>query len=183
MIMFFFLLSACQFLSPNMNIKEYQCGDVVNELEGIPIYYNSGLHSCGEGRHMNDDGTYSYGMKWQCVEFVRRFYKQYFDHAMPEKYGNAIDYFDFQLKHGEINQKRALRQFQNGGSEKPQKYDLLVCNYPLKYGHVAIIAEVGTNYIVVAQQNTSEAFQRMELKNEDQQWTILEDCAGFLRIP
>ena len=39
---------------------------------------------------MSDDGAYSYGMKWQCVEFVRRFYKEYFDMRCPKNMGMPL---------------------------------------------------------------------------------------------
>ena len=162
--------------------KNLRCGDEIGQLEGVSIYYNDGFSSCETGRHWSVD-KYSYGMKWQCVEFVRRFYKDFFEHEMPNRYGNAIDYFNPKIKAGSINQDRGLVQFYNGSTEKPEVYDLLVCNMPPIYGHVAIISEVGKNYIVIAQQNSSSPFVRLPLNEENGNWHIQSSCIGFLRIP
>ena len=57
--------------------SEVKCGDSIGSHNGIAAYYNDGFNSCGSGRHMSADG-YSYGFKWQCVEYIRRYYKDYY---------------------------------------------------------------------------------------------------------
>ena len=179
-----FLLFGCSLQNRSSSLAEesLRCGDEIGQLEGVSIYYNDGFSSCEEGRHWSTD-RYSYGMKWQCVEFVRRFYKDFFEHEMPNRYGNAIDYFNPKIKHANINKDRGLVQFHNGKSEKPETYDLLVCNTPPICGHVAIISEVGKDYIVIAQQNSSSPFAKIGLKEESGNWHIQSNCIGFLRIP
>ena len=54
---------------------------------------------------------------------------------------------------------------------------------PPIYGHVAIISEVGKDYIVIAQQNSSSPFAKIGLKEESGNWHIQSNCIGFLRIP
>ena len=49
--------------------------------------------------------------------------------------------------------------------------------------HVAIISEVGKDYIVIAQQNSSSPFAKIGLKEENGNWHIQYNCIGFLRIP
>ena len=170
--------------SSNDDVEEkHQCGDIVAEFNGVPVRYNSGgVDSCQEGRHLSSDGKYSYGMKWQCVEFVRRYYFDALNHRMPEKYGNAKDYFRDNIPHGGLNTERDLIQYQNQNTEKPRVNDLLVCpKMAGGYGHVSIIKQVEDNKLTVIQQNTSSPTDEYSLQNKDGVWTIGRECAGFLR--
>lgn len=36
---------------------------------------------------------YYYGYKWQCVEYIKRFYYEAKGHKMPDSYGNAKDFW------------------------------------------------------------------------------------------
>lgn len=53
------------------NLK-YRCGDVVDSFQGVHIYYN-GFVNHVESRNLTPDG-YNLGLKYQCVEFVKRYY-------------------------------------------------------------------------------------------------------------
>ena len=69
---------------------------------------------------------YYYGYKWQCVEYIKRFYYEAKGHKMPDVYGNAKDFFDANVEHGTLNEKRGLIQYKNGEDEKPKIDDILV---------------------------------------------------------
>jgi hypothetical protein len=59
----------------NLNISR-NVGEIVDNLDGIPVYFNGGVgHS--SGRNLAADG-YNFGIKYQCVEFVKRYYYQHF---------------------------------------------------------------------------------------------------------
>lgn len=94
-------------------------------------------------RNTTSDG-YNLGLKYQCVEFVKRYYYQHYNHKMPDSYGHAKDFFDATVKDGERNTKRDLIQFTNGSSSKPKQGDLLILEGTLfnRFGHVAIISKV-----------------------------------------
>ena len=132
---------------------DHQVGDVIDSLNGVEIYYNGGVNT-NEGRNLSLDG-YNLGIKYQCVEFVKRYFYQRYQHQMPYSFGHARDFFDNLLTDGSWNEKRALRQFTNGSQSKPMADDLLVfAPWILNpYGHVAIIAAVTDNGIEIAQQN------------------------------
>jgi len=59
------------------------CGEVIDIYKGVPARYNGALHgslkSCGNGGKYGDGSQASLfamdGLQWQCVEFVRRFYR------------------------------------------------------------------------------------------------------------
>ncbi|MEC7985498.1 MAG: CHAP domain-containing protein [Myxococcota bacterium] len=162
--------------------ESLQCGDVVATHNNVNVYSNGmGINSCAEGRHMSED-NYSYGLRWQCVEFVRRYYKDHLNHKMPVRWGHAKDYFAEDIGHGKRNPDRDLLQYRNGRSEKPKADDLLVCpNMALGYGHVAIIKAVGGDYVELIQQNTRYAIEKKKLYQTNGNWTIEGGCAGFLR--
>ena len=103
---------------------------------------------------------------------------------MPDVYGNAKDFFDENIEQGELNEKRGLYQYKNGGNVKPCEDDLLVFT-DTTYGHVVIISEVGDDYIEVVQQNMGdESRDRFELKCIDGNYYVggKREPAGWLRL-
>jgi hypothetical protein len=86
------------------------------------------------------------------VEFVKRFYYKAERHKMPDVMGHAKSFFDENLPDGAINPRRGLIQYLNGSTNKPRPGDLLVFT-DTKFGHVAILTDVGSNSLEVIQQN------------------------------
>lgn len=128
-------------------------GDVVDTFNDVPVYYNGAIsHSSGVNRAA--DG-YVFGLRYQCVEFIKRYYYQRLGHRMPKPTGNARDYFDATVADGAINPARGLLQFRNGSPQGPQPEDILVFGpWPGNpYGHLGIISTVTADGIVIVQQN------------------------------
>ena len=69
----------------------HQIRDSIDELEDVEIFYNGSIRHI-ENRNVTKDG-YNLGLRWQCVEFVKRFYLKFFNHKMPDSYGHAKDFF------------------------------------------------------------------------------------------
>lgn len=126
-------------------------GEEIDSYKGVPVYYNGVIFTKSYGKHFSKDGYY-FGQKWQCVEYVKRFYYQEKGHRMPNVMGHAKDFFDPDLPPGELNQARGLVQYVNGGEIKPETDDLIVFS-DTKFGHVAIVTKVGSGFIEVVQQN------------------------------
>jgi surface antigen len=125
-------------------------GIVVDRYKGVAIYDNGPLAFKSHGRRYSPSGYY-WGQKWQCVEFVKRFFDEAKGHQMPDVWGHAKDFFDPAVAQGGLNARRGLVQFRNGGNEAPALDDLVV--FDGGFGHVAIVSEVGSNFVEVAQQN------------------------------
>ena len=129
-------------------------GDIVDEFNGVKVYYNGSVSHVG-ARNVSADG-YNIGLKYQCVEFVKRYYYEYFNHKMPNAYGHAKDFYNTKFKDGQLNTERNLIQYKNGGVGIPETHDLLVWkgNEWNPYGHVAIVVKNNENKsIEVIQQN------------------------------
>jgi hypothetical protein len=106
-------------LNPNRSI-----GSPMDSLDGVAVYYNGGVNQT-HGRNTSPDG-YNVGLRYQCVEFVKRYYLETYQHKLPDAYGNAKDFFDPLVADGELNKARALLQFKNPSRSAPQRGDLLI---------------------------------------------------------
>ncbi|MBP4139731.1 CHAP domain-containing protein [Flavobacterium geliluteum] len=136
----------------NLN-RDYKIGEPLDSLDGVKVYYNGGVDHVLE-RNVTKD-NYNLGLKYQCVEFVKRYYYQHLNHKMPDAYGHAKDFFDAEVEDGELNVKRNLIQYTNPSQSKPEVGDLIVFSGSVlnKFGHVAIISKVSQNEVEIIQQN------------------------------
>lgn len=168
----------------NLN-SDYKIGQALDSLNGVKVYYNGGVDNV-EGRNVTKD-NYNLGLKYQCVEFVKRYYYEHFNHKMPDAYGHAKDFFDPKVKDGELNNKRNLIQYTNPSKTKPQTGDLVIFSGSLlnRFGHVAIISKVSEGEIEIIQQNPgpfSSSREVFSLNREDGNYKIENDrLLGWLR--
>ena len=107
-----------------MTNKNLSVGEQVDQLHGVWVNYNGAISNV-VGRNTTPDG-YNLGLKYQCVEFVKRYYYEHYNHKMPDAYGHAKDFFDPKIKDGELNPKRDLIQFTNSSKAKPEIGDLVI---------------------------------------------------------
>ncbi|HIQ06922.1 MAG TPA: CHAP domain-containing protein [Thiotrichaceae bacterium] len=163
----------------------HEFGDVIDKIDNVKVYYNGGVNHT-EGRSVTSD-NYNLGLKYQCAEFVKRYYYKRYKHKMPNSYGHAKDFFNPKLTHGEMNKDRGLRQFFNHDKTKPRKGDLVVFDSYLlnSYGHVAIVSKVDDEFIEIIQQNPgpfSSSRESFKLHKTDDVWHIEADhLLGWLR--
>lgn len=165
-------------------VNHRRVGRVLDSYRGVPVYDNGLLFFRSYGKNYAADGYY-YGQRWQCVEFVKRFYHQAKGHPMPDVWGHARDYFDPALLDGAVNPRRGLAQFRNGSPAQPQPDDLLVFT-DTKFGHVAIVTQVADGSLEVIQQNIlGKPRQRFSLTVSNGLWfvTAPRPPAGWLRVP
>ena len=167
------------FTKVNLN-PEHQVGDVVDSLNGVDVFYNGGVNNVS-GRELAVDG-YNIGLKYQCVEFIKRYYYEHFNHKMPDSHGHAKDFFDHEIASGELNKKRGLLQYKNGIGDLPKVGDIVVYDWSLlnPYGHVSIVSEVDLQdkTIEIIQQNPgpfSSSRERYAIENSKSGWLIAND--------
>ncbi|TYA72035.1 CHAP domain-containing protein [Seonamhaeicola marinus] len=136
------------------------------------------------GRNLTKDG-YNLGLKWQCVEFVKRYYFEHLNHKMPNSYGHAKDFFNVKLNDGRLNIDRNLLQYTNGSKQKPKVNDLIVFKGNLfnPYGHVAIVSKVSDLEIEIVQQNVGKTSRDLiDLEQKNDLWFIDDNAIlGWLR--
>jgi surface antigen len=168
----------------NLN-SDYKIGQVLDSLHGVKVYYNGGVDNVVE-RNVTKD-NYNLGLKYQCVEFVKRYYYEHFNHKMPDAYGHAKDFFDHNVKDGELNVKRDLIQYTNPGKTKPKVGDLIIFSASVlnRFGHVAVISEVSENEIEIIQQNPgpfSNSRENFKLETQNGNYKIeAHRLLGWLR--
>lgn len=172
-------------LSKATGNNSLQVGQQIDSFNGVAVYYNGSV-STVIGRNTTKDG-YNLGLKYQCVEFVKRYYYEYFNHKMPDSYGHAKDFFDGKVADGQKNSRRDLNQYNNPSQAKPKVNDLIVFDGTVfnRYGHVAIISEVLDDKIEIIQQNpgaTASSRATFTLKKINNKWKIENNrVLGWLR--
>lgn len=107
-------------------VEAYSNGPCVNKFENIY-----------EGK---DCAVYNY---WQCVEYAKRFYTK----LMDTSHWSGLNAWQYYTN----AEARGLTPYPNGGSMPPQPDDIL--GFSGTNGHVAIITEVGEDYVNVIEQN------------------------------
>jgi surface antigen len=157
---------------------------VLDRFDGVAVYDNGEDYVRSWGRHYAWSGYY-YGQKWQCVEFVKRYFYQAKGHRMPEVMGHAIDFWDGSVGHGGMNEGRGLRQYVNGGDMAPREGDLIVIAWT-RYGHVAIVSGVDEDggYMEIVQQNVrGRTRERLAYFVEDGRHVVGEEgeVIGWMR--
>ncbi|MXV18891.1 CHAP domain-containing protein [Deinococcus xianganensis] len=140
-------------------------GTEIGSLDGVKSYYNDGVKSAeesasGDRNYSTDGNKYEYGLKWQCVEFVRRYYYDRLGVEFVPRSGNAEDYFDKNTPSGSTNTRRKLTQFKIDSTEKPKYQDLIIFgpNPFSSVGHVAIVSSSSDDNFTIAQQNVGVKF-------------------------
>lgn len=178
-------LGVILFLFPEKTIGQidvlsgYTLGDTLDEFNGVVVYYNGSMGNVS-GRNTTEDG-YNLGLKYQCVEFVKRYYYEVYDHKMPNSYGNAKDFFNPSIEDGNFNKERGLKQFENPSRVKPKVGDICVFGASLgnEFGHVAIISKVDEDEVELIQQNVgTQSRVRYDLVEESGTYQI--DNQGIL---
>lgn len=161
--------------SKKRNLDVPHVAKTVDNYKGVDVFFN-GATSNVFGRNVTNDG-YNLGLRYQCVEFVKRFYYEVYSHRMPNSYGHAKEFYNHSVSDGNINRDRGLVQYKNGSFKKPAKDALLIFG-PTRYnqfGHVAIISEIGSHYVEIVQQNagpTAQTRGTYPLRQRSGKWYI-----------
>jgi len=162
----------------------HEIGEPIDSFNGVIVYYNGHVPNV-IGRNLTAD-NYNLGLKYQCVEFVKRYYYEFYGHKMPDPWGHAVDFFDPSLEDGQRNTRRDLVQYQNPSRTQPKVGDLVVFagSYAGGYGHVAIVSDVKDEKIEIIQQNPGahgNSRSTFSLKRQDETWHIGAEILGWLR--
>ena len=176
---------SCDKIARKLKYTSFEIGDKVDSLNGVYVYYNNSVGNVLD-RNTTADG-YNIGLRYQCVEFVKRYYYEHLNHKMPNSYGHAKDFYVKGLADGTWVKDRGLYQYSNLSSTMPQENDLVVYDATMfnKYGHVAIISKVTDNKVEIIQQNpgpVGPSRETYKLTKTKGKWHIGHDkILGWLR--
>ena len=179
------ILWGCYYSFKKFDFTPHNVGEKIDSLNGVYVFYNGRVNHMN-GRNRAVDG-YNLGLKYQCVEFVKRYYYEHYNHKMPDSYGNAKDFFDNYVKDGERNTRRDLIQYTNPSKSSPKVGDLLIYSPTTfnTFGHVAIVSKVSQKNIEIIQQNPGPFAKSREiftLKKQNGNWEIKNSkILGWLR--
>lgn len=157
----------------------------IDNLNGVNVFYNGNTGTV-TGRNVTADG-YNLGLKYQCVEFIKRYYYEYYEHKMPDTYGHAKDFYDSGIKDGLMNRTRDLRQYTNGSIARPRTGDILIfgATPSNKYGHIGIVAKSSPIKIEMIHQNSGsrgETRTTYQITKSNDKWYVESKYAlGWLR--
>jgi glutathionylspermidine amidase/synthetase len=151
--------------------KDKQCGITSN---GVVSFCNTGKYV---GTDYSIDGEYT-GEKWQCVEFVRRYYIQLHRLTFPS-ISNAYGLPDIKTVRHLDSHLQYPCSFHMKDNGKPQPEDILVFRHN-NTGHTAIVIEILPNRkLRIAEQNWS----RLPWKNYSREVSVEDpSLLGWLHI-
>jgi surface antigen len=179
-ITFYFLKDA------NIN-PHRRVGQALDSLNGVKVYYNGETYEV-YGENKSADGYYL-GLKYQCVEFVNRYYYQHYGFKIKNPYGNAWQFYNRKLPDGALNSERGLMQFTNPSQTRPREGDIVVFDRSAfaHYGHVGIVSAVSNSEVEIIQQNGGPfggSRLKIPLVNNDQLYFEKKrKILGWLRMP
>ncbi|HEU0050807.1 MAG TPA: CHAP domain-containing protein [Patescibacteria group bacterium] len=133
-------------------------------------------------RHRGEDMRGVFGLEFECVELVNRYYYEHERHKNMSRSGHADSYF---YDPG----SKKLVSYANGSATPPQVNDILVFDRDSRggdHGHVAIVTNVGPREICVVQQHSALWHTCLPMSNKNGLWTVgalLPDlpCVGWSR--
>lgn len=141
------------------NLRRGWHGQLKGFLNGVPIQRQVGPSQRG-----------TYGLQFQCVEFVNRYYADVLGHRNLARTGNADSYFYDAAAKG-------LVAFPNGGETPPAVNDILVFDSDgpgvhTDPGHVAIVYEVSETRVCFAQQNARNSSDCLPVQVQAGRWYV-----------
>ncbi|OWY21865.1 hypothetical protein B6N25_08410 [Sphingobacteriales bacterium TSM_CSS] len=137
-------------MSPFLQAQTTCPGTVSATFNGVAAKLNCPVGSLNTFGYNYDSGINT-GYRWQCVEYVNRYYYMIYnmDLKSTPMYGNAAGYYTY-TNHASIG----LLKYANGGSVPPQVGDMIVSTSQT-YGHIAIVTSVTSTTVGIIDQNFS----------------------------
>jgi glutathionylspermidine amidase/synthetase len=151
-------------------------GKILGYLNGVAVHSNQNSDSSQESYV----GEFYAGIKWECVEFARRYYLKKYKLTFPEIKSAyellKLDYFF------DIETQKLVRGSLSKPGEIPEKEGLIVvfpANGELKHGHVAILKKTTVQSLFLVEQNIKNKkfkFSTSRISKE----TFLKSGARFI---
>ncbi|OMJ69881.1 hypothetical protein SteCoe_32270 [Stentor coeruleus] len=156
MLFLFFNLLSTHILSEELNTP---FGTLIGSNNGVPAYSN------GDCDFISDEhyyiGDVLSGLKWQCVEYARRWIVLTQDLTFHKvQCASDIWHFNTLLSVSDDNKNVPLYRIPNDSPCPPSPGDLLIYKRgnDAPYGHIAIISQVYSDLIEISEQNWDNCY-------------------------
>lgn len=147
-------------------------GDVIGDYGGAEAHSNGPCTARYNGVFERTDCSLSENRAYQSDEYARRFYQNAMGMDTSGWSGYGGSYY-------ETASGKGLGAYPNGGSVPPQPDDILALSGGREdYGHVAIITEIGNDYVKVIEQNWARDRARDKIKYDPSSNLIGDDVTG-----
>jgi glutathionylspermidine amidase/synthetase len=134
-------------------LKKEKFGTILgNTKEGVIAYSSYYENNIREKNYINGIFT---GIKWQCVEFARRYLIQV-NNITFDAVDNAYDIFNLNNFKTLNSVNIPIQKYSNGSNILPHIGSLIIWSKDVdikETGHVAVVTDVTKNYIKIAEQN------------------------------
>jgi peptidoglycan hydrolase-like protein with peptidoglycan-binding domain len=160
-------------------------GERLGDVHGIEIRRNHVSNFAALRRGVSDVVTSGnkyetrrrsqYGLQYQCVELVNRYYALKLGHDNMAGSGNANAYM--------ADSRGGLDTHHLPGPVKPEPGDLMVDTTIGSVGHVGVVATATDSSVTIGQQNTANAFCTASLSKTQRGWVLSGGWNGFRRKP
>jgi hypothetical protein len=146
------VLTEVDVIADSLEERTCKTGAVSASFNNVTAYINCPIGSVNSYGSSYVGSTYV-GLKWQCVEYVQRYYATVYKMNIKTAFGNANSFYTSST-HSSIG----LEKFANG-STSPQIGDILVSTANT-FGHVAIVTGVSASTVSIIDQNFSTSSAR-----------------------
>ena len=166
-------------------------GKELGNNEGVVGYSNCRDDYYSDQTFINGHHKIPSGLKWQCVEYARRYYQEKFGITFHDVEG-ASDIWNLEFVWNlRENKTHSFKSYPNKLSKtSPQVHDLVIYqkSHHLPYGHVAVVVDVDKDrqLVFIAEQNwTNDIWQNsnysrvLQLKKDSLGTFELQDDSGF----
>jgi surface antigen len=138
------------------------CGTVLATYRGVAAKSNGEY----QGKPKSCDVRGTYGLQYQCVEYVKRFYAQALSVDTSDWSADAVDFFARAKSFG-------LMSFPNEKSSSPPAPDDIIVFDNGGLGHVAIVLSVSGSVVTCIEQNwSSTGFAALQLNQQNGLYSI-----------
>lgn len=136
--------------------KNHKFGRILGFYRGVVIRYHRGKSQRGK-----------YGLKYQCVEFVNRYYARKLGYRNMTRSGHARSYYHRASSKG-------LIAYPNGSRIKPRVSDIITFHSGKRgdFGHVAIVYKVTSRKVCIVQQNRLPWRKCLRLRKKRGRWYV-----------
>ena len=150
-------------------------GTILGVHKGTIAYSNGNSDFISDEHYV--EGDIVYGLKWQCVEYSRRWLIQQYRYSF-EYVGAAADIWSLKnFVHLDSSNAVSIKKVNNGSKCKPEVGNVLIYKKggsDIHYGHVTIIVDVSEYGIKVAEENWDNDYWPGDYSRE-MNFTIKDD--------